>query len=156
MASKKLQSASASELDDMKMDMSPMIDMVFLLLIFFMVASTMITDRKDKDIVIPVTPSGQDVKSIKGRITINVYSKAVIKSENKPTPYADVDSNSLTVAQITKHIKERAKMNKDSGVRQSILYVRGDKDAMVQQVKTVVAAAAAAGVNDVIFSGYSR
>ena len=43
MASSKLQSAMEHQGDDAKMDMSPMIDMVFLLLIFFMVASRMVT-----------------------------------------------------------------------------------------------------------------
>ena len=38
----------------LKVDMSPMIDLVFLLLIFFMVSSTLITFRKDPDGKIPI------------------------------------------------------------------------------------------------------
>ena len=47
MASSKLQSAMEEQGDDARMDMSPMIDMVFLLLIFFMVASRMVTVKVD-------------------------------------------------------------------------------------------------------------
>ena len=51
------------------MDMSPMIDMVFLLLIFFMVASRMVTVRVDPDHRAPGRGQGdQAVKNIKGRI----------------------------------------------------------------------------------------
>ena len=42
----------------MKVDLSPMIDLVFLLLIFFIVASNLITYRKDPNVVIPVASAG--------------------------------------------------------------------------------------------------
>ena len=54
MASSKLQSAMEEQGDDARMDMSPMIDMVFLLLIFFMVASRMVTVKVDDKIKPPV------------------------------------------------------------------------------------------------------
>ena len=54
MASNKLARARAAANDNMKMDMSPMIDMVFLLLIFFMIASQMITVKMDPKVLPPV------------------------------------------------------------------------------------------------------
>ena len=42
----------------LQVDMSPMIDLVFLLLIFFMVSSTMITYRQDPNVKIPVASAG--------------------------------------------------------------------------------------------------
>ncbi|QQL43944.1 ExbD/TolR family protein [Sulfuriroseicoccus oceanibius] len=155
MASQKLQASASNQLDDMQMDMSPMIDMVFLLLIFFMVASTMITQRKDPDVVVPIAPKGQDVKTAQGRITINVYSDAVMKKKGRNTPYADVNSVELTREGITRLVEKERLANEQVGTK-SILYVRGDQAAIVQHVKTVIAAAAKGGVNDVIFSGYSR
>ena len=50
MASEKLKEAMEAQGDDAKMDMSPMIDMVFLLLIFFMVASTLIINKLDPNV----------------------------------------------------------------------------------------------------------
>lgn len=46
----------APEEENGEMDMSPMIDMVFLLLIFFVVNATAITVKKDKNIQMP-TPA---------------------------------------------------------------------------------------------------
>ena len=43
----------APEEENGEMDMSPMIDMVFLLLIFFVVNATAITVKKDKNIQMP-------------------------------------------------------------------------------------------------------
>ena len=52
MASKKLHRAAAGSDDELQVDMSPMIDMVFLLLIFFMIASTLVTTNAI-DILLP-------------------------------------------------------------------------------------------------------
>ena len=50
MASSKLQSAMEHEGDDARMDMSPMIDMVFLLLVFFIVVSTPMVVKMDAEV----------------------------------------------------------------------------------------------------------
>ena len=50
MASKKLRGAKTAKEDELKVDMSPMIDMVFLLLIFFIVASTAIVVKQDSEV----------------------------------------------------------------------------------------------------------
>lgn len=57
------------------MDMSPMIDMVFLLLIFFVVNATAITVKKDKNIQMPTASSSGEVKSANGCIVVNVYGE---------------------------------------------------------------------------------
>jgi len=160
MASNKLNSANIDKLDDMKMDMSPMIDMVFLLLIFFMVASTLITDKKDPNIEIPVTPDGKD-PSLAGikRVTINVYSQKALDSvpelAGRTSPFGDVDGEEITTADITRIMSETKAQAAEQN-RKVVLYVRGDKDALVLQMKQVLQAAGAGGVQDVIFSGYSR
>ena len=60
--------------DDAKMDMSPMIDMVFLLLIFFMVASRMVTVKVDDKIKPPVADESIRPDNVKGRIIFNIRS----------------------------------------------------------------------------------
>ena len=72
MASSKLQSAMEHEGDDARMDMSPMIDMVFLLLIFFMIASRMVTVAVDEKIKPPVADESIRPDSVKGRIIFNI------------------------------------------------------------------------------------
>ena len=74
MASSKLQSAMEEQGDDARMDMSPMIDMVFLLLIFFMVASRMVTVKVDDKIKPPVADESIRPDNVKGRIIFNIRS----------------------------------------------------------------------------------
>ena len=80
MASRKYQEVLEQADDDAKMDMSPMIDMVFLLLIFFMVASRMVTVRVDPKIKPPVADQSVKPKSAKGRIIFNIYAKGMKNS----------------------------------------------------------------------------
>ena len=159
MASKKLNDINATQYEDMGVDMSPMIDMVFLLLIFFMVASTMITDRKDPFVEIPVTPDGKDPQLGIKKVTINVYSEKTLREEPKlagrTSPFADVMGKEIDVADISKIMRD-AKDSVEGTNRKVVLYVRGDKEAMVLQMKKVLQAAGAGGVQDVIFSGYSK
>ncbi len=159
MASKKLNSANTAQIEDMGIDMSPMIDMVFLLLIFFMVASTMIVDRKDPFVEIPVTPDGKDPQLGVKKVTINVYSKEALDKvpelAGRTSQFADVNGNEITTADISRIMRE-AKEQVAGQNRTVVLYVRGDKDALVLQMKQVLQAAGAGGVQDVIFSGYSR
>ena len=73
MASKKLRAANAGQDDDMKVDMSPMIDMVFLLLIFFIVTANLVVVKMDKKVEVPVADQSEPQKKKTGRIVINVY-----------------------------------------------------------------------------------
>lgn len=159
MASKKLNAANTAKIEDMGIDMSPMIDMVFLLLIFFMVASTMIVDRKDPHVTIPVTPDGRDPQMGVRKVTINVYSQNALDTipelAGRTSPFADVNGEEITTADISRIMRE-AKEQAASQNRPVVLYVRGDKQALVLQMKQVLKAAGAGGVQDVIFSGYSR
>ena len=54
MASTKLRAVQQEQDDDTKVDMSPMIDMVFLLLIFFIVNATLIIVEMDKRVQVPI------------------------------------------------------------------------------------------------------
>mgnify|MGYP000545441073 CR=1 FL=1 len=155
MASKKLNSATTPPLEDMGVDMSPMIDMVFLLLIFFMVASTLITDKKIDGLEMPITPDGKDPQMGVKKITINVFSEKVMLEKGRKSPFADVNGKEITEADISKIVREANDKAKAEG-RDAVLYVRGDRGALVLQMKQVLQASGAGGVQDVIFSGLTR
>jgi biopolymer transport protein ExbD len=59
MASSKLRGASAGHDEEAKLDMSPMIDMVFLLLIFFIVNATAIIVKTDPKVLPPVAKNSK-------------------------------------------------------------------------------------------------
>jgi biopolymer transport protein ExbD len=145
MASQKLISAAAGPDEDLKMDMSPMIDLVFLLLIFFMVNSTLIVVRIDKDVQPPVADKAKVAKDKRGRIVINVRQDGKIYDENIKEL---VDEEA-----ITRYVRDRKALN-DMNDLPNRIHLRADKRVPVKEVKRAVQAAAAAGVIEVIFASY--
>ena len=86
--------------DDVEIDMSPMIDLVFLLLIFFMVAS--VVARPDKvEVLLPASDAAKIPDDIKGRMMLSldqsgdiyVGSTPVSIDELKACVTAELDDN---------------------------------------------------------------
>ena len=73
----------------LKTDLSPMIDLVFLLLIFFMVTANIITYPKDPRVIIPVASDAKVPELVDGRVVINIYEDGTIK---------DVEGRVLSIA----------------------------------------------------------
>ena len=150
MASRKLQGVLEQADEDAKMDMSPMIDMVFLLLIFFMIASRMVTVRVDPEIKPPVADQSVKPKSVKGRIVFNIYAKGA-GGESKYT--TSDGSKTVTLEEITQRVEKFADSMETSGTEASLL-LRAHKDAEVSDIKKVAKAAAEGGINKVIFGAF--
>ncbi len=137
---------STVEGDELKMNLSPMIDLVFLLLIFFMVSSTMILYRMDPDVKIPIAPQAKTPKDAAGRAIINIYSDGTVKDESgKPL---DLDG-------VTEYIRKTRERNEklDANIKTKI-HLRADQRIQLEKVKEVLESAALGGVSDVVFSTY--
>lgn len=145
MASPKLIAASRDDLEDIQQDMSPMIDLVFLLLIFFMTASTLIVNRLDPEVTPPVADKAIRPTIGAGRIVVNIHADGTFTDENTQV-LADMDA-------ITTYVRENDLINERNSVR-SRLVLRGDRNAIVRHSKQVVKAAGDAGVNEIIFATY--
>ena len=125
----------------LKVDMSPMIDLVFLLLIFFMVSSTLITYWKDPDVVIPIATAGKVPKDIQGRVILNVLTTGMVRDE-----FGEV----LGLTEVENRMRQAKAAN--PGVR---LHLRADRMAAHEHVKKVIDASAEGGVTNVIFSTFA-
>ena len=119
-------------------DMSPMIDLVFLLLIFFMIASTLITYQKDPKIEIPIAGNAVVPELVIGRVIINVDDDGSIRDEFSKT---------LSLDQVEQIMSAAKQQNPNAR-----LHIRVDKKASHKLVKDVIAASARGGVNDLVFS----
>ena len=162
MASKKLLAVSEGEKDDARMDMSPMIDMVFLLLIFFMVASTLIVNRLDPYVKPPIADKAVPAEQAIGRIVINVYSQESIEERQKNDPsYVGAkftnemgepleDEDAITTF-VSERVEEIKLAHPEITPR---ILLRGDRRSQVIEAKRVAKASGAAGVIDIIFSSY--
>ena len=146
MASKKLHIAAAGSDDELQVDMSPMIDMVFLLLIFFIVASTVIVVKQDPEVEPPVAKYSKKAKDGKGRIVINVRQDGTFLAETATLTFDDSED-------IQKYVKERKAIEEGKGLI-PIIHLRGDQGVPFKYVRKVIRAAAIAGVDNVIFSVY--
>ncbi len=150
MASARLRkAASLSDDDNPAMDMSPMIDMVFLLLIFFMVASTLITIKQDPKVTPPIARDTRPGDFFKGRVVVNIYSDGKIYGINGD------EGPVLDDADITRICAETIEAYKGENVKAK-LHIRANRDTPVLAIKKATKAAADGGVVDVIFSAYAE
>jgi biopolymer transport protein ExbD len=129
---------------DDDINMAPMIDMVFLLLIFFMVASHM--SKMDRTPVeLPVADKSTVPENAPGRQMITIRSHDATGEE------VDIIMNlqPIKVETITPYIRNLLAENKDAEV-----YLRADRYAKHKHVKEVMAACAEGGVVNVIFATF--
>jgi biopolymer transport protein ExbD len=119
-------------------NMSPMIDLVFLLLIFFMIASTLITYQKDPGIDIPIARNAVVPELIQGRVIVNVDDDGAIRDEFAKT---------LSLDQVEQIMANALQQNPNTR-----LHLRVDAKASHKMIKDVIAASARGGVNDLVFS----
>lgn len=122
-----------------------MIDMVFLLLIFFVVNSSQIVVRQDSDVKPPIASYGKKQEEKNGRIVVNVYKDGSYKSEQEVVLSTDEDIFDL--------VKKAKEQNDLRGYR-SKLHLRGDKEAVFKYSRKVIALSAKAGVDQVMFATY--
>jgi biopolymer transport protein ExbD len=148
MAASKLRNASAEPESECSLDMSPMIDMVFLLLIFFIVNATAIIVKTDPEIRPPVAKSSKPQEDGSGRIVVNVREDGTFTAEDFNVILAGEDD----IYDIVKTQKER---NQSLGVA-SKLHLRGDKEAVFRYSRTAIRGAARAGVDQVVFGVFVR
>ncbi len=128
--------------------MSPMIDMVFLLLIFFIVNATAIIVKTDPEIRPPVAKHSKAQEDGSGRIVVNIREDGTFTAEDFNTILAGEDD----IFNMVKTAKER---NQSLGVT-SKLHLRGDKEAVFRYCRTAIRGAARAGVDQVVFGVFVR
>ena len=130
--------------EDVTVDSSPMIDMVFQLILFFMVSSRLLVNQIDPRVEIPVASNAKPPEVHAGRIIVHIYDDGTFSKDNKE-PLADMSA-------ITDYVSVK-KEQIEPGVTPKIL-LRGDKRTVVKYSKQVVQAAGDAGVNSIIFSAF--
>lgn len=125
--------------DEAKFAMAPMIDMVFLLLVFFMCASKMSQDQSI-ELEIPDATHAIVPKERPDRYIVNIRADGNYFCGNQPV--ADVDE----MAQLVGEAYEANPRLK--------IYVRADEETEHKHVRKVVKALAAVGIDDYIFGAF--
>ena len=157
-----------------EMDMSPMIDCCFLLLMFFIVNAAQITVSKDPSVNMPNAVSASEMKDANGCIVVNVFAdpevmgaksaKALEKFNKNYAPGtiwgvadasgASIGYNRTQAQELTDFIKrQREAIEAKGSIEPQMirLYLRGDADAPWERTSGAIRAAAAAGVTNIVF-----
>lgn len=148
MASSKLRSAGRDPESECALDMSPMIDMVFLLLIFFIVNATAIIVKTDPEVKPPIAANSKRQEDGSGRIVVNIRNDGTFTAEDFNVILAGEDD-------IYDLVKNQDDRNKALGVK-SKLHLRGDKESVFKYCRTAIRGAARAGVDQVVFGVFVR
>jgi len=130
--------------EDVGFQVASMIDIVFLLLIFFIVASQLQDMELEKQVSLPIADSAQTKKSDGVQeILINVLSNGVIKVSGSEIP-------------IEKLAEELRRVADSSDKAEKKIIIRGDKDAHYGRMMNIMRYCAAAGLWNVSFAAFQE
>lgn len=129
---------------DDDINMAPMIDMVFLLLIFFMVASHLTTLERIP-VLLPVADEAKVPKEARDRQLVT------IRSVDESGEEADIFMNLqvVDIERFTAAMSNLHEANKDLQV-----YLRADRRVKHKHIKKVMEACADIGIVDIIFGTF--
>lgn len=119
--------------EDAGLNLAPMIDVVFLLLIFFMVATTFSEDEEQLDVNLPASGVGEASEDSE-EITIVLFENGNLL----------VNGDEVAEEQLPTRLEELARVDDSLPVT-----IRGDRDVVLQRVVAVMDACVLAGLRDV-------
>ncbi|MEC9091543.1 MAG: biopolymer transporter ExbD [Planctomycetota bacterium] len=123
-------------------NMTPMIDVVFLLIIFFLVASHLSDQETQVEIDLPDATSGLPQEDLANRVTVNLPEEGEIL----------VSGRVLSVDELLEQIvRIRSSVGEDLEIR-----IRGNRKVTYETVGAVLKACADAGVWNVTFAVYGK
>jgi biopolymer transport protein ExbD len=125
--------------DEIGFQLAPMIDMTFLLLIFFMVTTKISKEQVNVEIKLPTAANAS--------IPDELSNRDIISIDKDGTYY--IGQNPADKKELTAHLKERFKVTPPLR-----LYVRADKNTPGKQIKELMRIASEAGAVNVIFGTY--
>lgn len=119
---------------ELALNLAPMIDVVFLLLIFFMVATTFAEKEKQIELDLPSAESGEVAADALDEIVVNVLSDGSTQ----------IDGETVDRDRMREIFSRAARRNPDTPVT-----IRGDRVAQLQVVTDVMDVCRVAGLSDI-------
>ncbi len=134
-------SKKSGKFEEMGFQMAPMIDVVFLLLIFFMCASTFHDLESREGIDLPIADKSKTEETTEGRMVVNVDNAGMITFQNY----------TYTPEQLGKQISGILEKQEIASV-----LIRGDKDTDHKHVMKIMELCAQKGIWKVWFATYKE
>ncbi|MCA9134438.1 MAG: biopolymer transporter ExbD [Planctomycetales bacterium] len=123
-------------------NMTPMIDVVFLLIIFFLVSSHLAQQENSLELDLPQADSGLEDLALRETMIVNVSADGRWQLAG-----AVVDEANLT---------QRFLARVASASEPLQLKIRTDREVPYKRIEPLLRMAAAAGIGDIVFSVYER
>ncbi len=127
--------------DEASFQLTPMIDMTFLLLIFFMVTTKMSKEKVKMDVSLPTASAAVLPEDLSNRDIINIDGKGVYYIGDRPVPKEE----------LAAYLKERFKFAPPLRI-----YLRADKNTPTKTIREFMKMATEAGAANVIFGSYNK
>jgi biopolymer transport protein ExbD len=130
-----------THVDEVGLQIAPMIDVVMLLLFFFMLTGKLMQNNKVRSIALPHATSAVIPGDVSGRDIINIDEHGKISAGDQP----------MTTKELQVYLKKR--LQEYPPLR---IYVRADAKTPASEIKQIMRIAAGAGAVEVIFGSYQR
>jgi biopolymer transport protein ExbD len=122
------------QLDDQpQLNLTPMIDVLFLLIIFFMVATKFGDLERNVELTVPEVSEAPDATPPPRPLVVNVFADG----------HVDFDGQPVTLAELTAQLVEARSRLGDAAV-----VIRGDAQCAFQDVASVLGACRAANISE--------
>ncbi|MDZ8120115.1 ExbD/TolR family protein [Pontiella agarivorans] len=126
--------------DDVSIDMGPMIDLVFLLLIFFMVASV-VTELEKVEVEIPESSHAKVPEDTKGRMMLSIDANNQVY----------VGTLAVTTEELKDYIATELDLNPDLRI-----LIRADRRVEYKTCKDIMIACGEVGATDLIYATFEE
>lgn len=123
-------------------NMTPMIDVVFLLIIFFLVSSHLAKQESHVELALPSARSALDDAAIREALTVNILASGQWQIAG-----VNVDEQSLP-ARLRQRVMQTGELVQ--------LRIRTDRQVPYARIEPLLRAAAVAGIGDIVFSVYQE
>ena len=135
---------------------APMIDVLLVLLIFFMSITTAQVLKVDKSITLPLAPDAIKKDTQRSEVIVNVRWDAA----KKKGTYVVDDKTFLETGELTKAIAAAKKIGETRIAKSANptfrAVIRGDREATATYIARAMNSAAEAGISDISFSAVNK
>jgi len=140
--------------EDPEFQIAPMIDILLVLLVFFMTIPTDQVLQVNKDVVLPVAKDIEKPKTEVGAVS-EVYVNVLWNMDN--TGKIEVDTvGQKDIPALTEYINNKRAQAEQANIKDFKVVIRADKRAKYQYIRTVMVAIGQAKVPHVTFSAVDK
>ena len=130
--------------EDPEFQIAPMIDILLVLLVFFMSISSTEVLQTNKNVLLPVAKDAKQAdRDTKGQTIVNVLWGTINQTGSVDVDDIKYDQPEMIIPYLEKKVRANDKMR---------VLVRADKQVKYEYLRAVMVAAAKAGVGNITFS----